>query len=107
MMPVGVTADPGSARMAPPALPPLHTGSVGFSKVERRLLLTTRGIGLGVIERIECAGVHSLEQLRNLGVDGLVDHICDGVGNLAGRNRKRALLRALTAAAALPANFSD
>lgn len=61
------------------------------------MLLATRGIGHGVIDRIECAGVHSLHQLRALGVDAMVDRICDGVGNFAWRNRKRALSRALAA----------
>jgi len=75
----------------------------GFSEDERQILLATRGIGGGVIERIECAGVHSLQQLRQLGVDAIVDRICQGTGNFAWRNRKRALLRAL-ATVATPAS---
>ena len=66
-----------------------------FTGAERHLLLTTSGIGQVVINRIECAGVGSLRQLRELGVDTIVERICDGAGNFAWRNRKRALLRAL------------
>ncbi|MDT7838581.1 hypothetical protein [Aquabacterium sp. OR-4] len=68
-----------------------------FSSEERRILLTTPGIGQGVIDRIEQAGVQSVRQLHELGIDAVVDRICDGVGNLAWRNRKRALARALAA----------
>jgi hypothetical protein len=78
-----------------------------FTAAERRLLLATPGIGHGVIERIECAGVHSLQQLRDLGVDSVVDHICEGEGNLAWRNRKRALLRALAAVGEAQPALSD
>jgi hypothetical protein len=69
--------------------------SAFFPPAERRLLLATPGISHGVIERIECAGVHSLRQLRDVGVEALVERICNGHGNLAWRNRKRPLLRAL------------
>lgn len=100
MTPAAATAGPGLILGAKPALPPPRSGSICFCAAERRLLLATRGIGEGVIDRIEGAGVHSLRQLRDLGVDGVVERICDGVGNLAWRNRKRALLRALTAVAA-------
>lgn len=67
-----------------------------FTDDERHLLLTTPGIGQGVVSRIEHAGVHTLRQLHDLGVDALVEQICDGVGNLAWRNRRRALTRALS-----------
>jgi hypothetical protein len=100
MTPAVATASPGLVQGATPALPPPRSGSICFSAAERHLLLATRGIGGGVIDRIECAGVHSLRQLRDLGVDVVVERICDGVGNLAWRNRKRALLRALAAVAA-------
>lgn len=76
---------------------------VGFSVSERRLLLGTRGISHGVINRIERIGVQSLQQLRELGVDVVVNRICDGVGNFAWRNRQRALQRALAAVAGEPA----
>lgn len=66
-----------------------------FAEVERRLLLNTPGISHGVISRIERAGVSSIRELSVLGVDAVVDQICRGVGNLAWRNRKRALSRAL------------
>jgi hypothetical protein len=66
-----------------------------FAEVERRLLLGTPGISYGVVSRIERAGVCSIRELNELGVDAVVDQICEGVGNLAWRNRKRALSRAL------------
>lgn len=72
-----------------------------FPDDERHLLLTTPGIGQGVVSRIELAGVHTLRQLHDLGVDALVEQICDGVGNLAWRNRRRALTRALSTLDAL------
>jgi len=98
-------ADNATSLQVRPAAPPMRPSTFpihpGFSNAERRVLLATRGIGQGVVERIEWAGVHSLRQLRELGVDTVVDRICDGVGNFAWRNRKRALLRALAAVAAL------
>jgi hypothetical protein len=66
-----------------------------FAAVERQLLLSTPGISYGVVSRIELAGVCSIRELNKLGVDAVVDQICEGVGNLAWRNRKRALSRAL------------
>lgn len=75
-----------------------------FTGAERHLLLTTSGIGQVVINRIESAGVGSLRQLRELGVDTIVERICDGAGNFAWRNRKRALLRALAMVDTAPAD---
>lgn len=69
----------------------------GFSEVERAVLLRTRGIGEGVIDRIESVGVHTLRQLHELGVDMVIARVCAGVGNDAWRNRRRALARALAA----------
>jgi hypothetical protein len=66
-----------------------------FVEVERQLLLGTPGISYGVVSRIERAGVCSIRELAEIGVDAVVDQICEGVGNLAWRNRKRALSRAL------------
>lgn len=93
----------GLRKAATPALAQPYVARGCFTSAERRLLLTTAGIGQGVIDRIECAGVHSLQQLRALGVDAMVERICDGVGNFAWRNRKRALLRALAAVGTAPA----
>jgi hypothetical protein len=66
-----------------------------FAEAERRLLLSTPGISHGVVSRIECAGIGSIRELNDLGVDVLVDQICQGVGNHAWRNRRRAMSRAL------------
>jgi hypothetical protein len=66
-----------------------------FSDLERHLLLSTPGISHGVVSRIEAAGVCTIRELKDRGVEALVDQICRGVGSLAWRNRKRALSRAL------------
>jgi len=66
-----------------------------FPEHERRQLLCMPGIGELVIRRLEQAGVHSLRDLRERGIDTLVEHICGLGGNPAWRNRRRALARAL------------
>lgn len=71
-----------------------------FTPDERRLLLSTPGIGPGVIQRLESAGIHSLAQIRVLGVQGTVRHVCEHLGTMAWANRRGALNRAL--ARALP-----
>lgn len=69
----------------------------GFPDHERQLLLRTPGISHGVVSRIEREGVSSLRQLFEQGIDNVVDQICKTEGNLAWRNRRRALARALAA----------
>ena len=66
-----------------------------FAPDERRLLLSTPGIGPGVIQRLESAGIHSLAQIRALGVQGTVRHVCEQLGTMAWANRRGALDRAL------------
>lgn len=70
-----------------------------FNEHERRLLLATPGLGPVVVQRLEGAGVTSLAALRQRGVDRVVDQLCQAAGNAAWRNRRRALARALAAAA--------
>ena len=66
-----------------------------FAPDERRLLLSTSGIGPGVIQRLESAGIHSLAQIRALGVQGTVRQVCEHLGTMAWANRRGALDRAL------------
>lgn len=75
------------------ALPPSRQDA--FPDHERRLLLRTPGISHGVVSRIEREGVCSLRELIERGIDTVVDQICLDDGNLAWRNRRRALARAL------------
>jgi hypothetical protein len=72
-----------------------------FAEIERQVLLSMPGISNGVVSRIEGAGVCSIRELKDRGVDAVVDQICQGVGNLAWRNRRRALSRALARLAPL------
>ena len=81
---------------------PLPLTDVRFADGERRLLLNATGLGHGVVCRLERVGIHSLQQLQDVGVDSIVDQICEGVGNMAWRNRRRALTRALAEAIGVP-----
>lgn len=70
-------------------------GVARFAPDERRLLLSTPGIGPGVIQRLESTGIHSLAQIRALGVQDTVRQVCQRLGNLAWANRRAALNKAL------------
>jgi hypothetical protein len=64
-----------------------------FPAPERRQLLGEPGIGPGVVERLERAGIHSLAQLRRMGVARAVAAICASMGSGAWANRHRPLER--------------
>jgi len=66
-----------------------------FAPSERAVLLATPGIGPGVIDRLESAGIHTFEQMRTLGVSGTVHRVCEHLGSKAWANRQRALRKAL------------
>ncbi len=66
-----------------------------FPPEERQLLLRTPGLGEVIVQRLEAEGIASLAQLRSLGTE----HVLDRVGRGAWCNRRRALARALEAAA--------
>lgn len=68
-----------------------------FAPDERAILLATPGIGPGVIQRLEEAGIHSFAQIHELGVQGAVRHVCRHLGTMAWANRQRALRKALAA----------
>lgn len=72
----------------------MRTLAVKFPPEERQLLLNTPRIGPSVVARLESMGIDSLGKLRRLGVDSVVQSICDSAGNSAWANRRRALLQA-------------
>lgn len=74
-----------------------------FPAEERALLLTMPQIGPAVVARLEAAGFHSLQMLRECGVDAAVDAVCRQLGSGAWSNRRRALRRALGRGAHDPA----
>lgn len=71
----------------------------GFPQHERRLLLATRGIGETVVHRLEAAGYASLQALREAGAQHVTEQVLAQVGAISWRNRRRAIERALEAAA--------
>jgi hypothetical protein len=68
-----------------------------FSEAERRHLLASPRLGPTVVERLEQFGIASIETLRTLGVDTVVETLCQQGHHRAWMNRKRALLRAVEA----------
>ncbi|MDE2367845.1 MAG: helix-hairpin-helix domain-containing protein [Burkholderiales bacterium] len=73
---------------------------MAFTPDERRVLCNMPGIGPGVVDRLEQAGVESLEMLRRIGADAATARVCRLLGSSAWGNRRRALERALTSARA-------
>jgi hypothetical protein len=69
-----------------------------FSTEERGVLLETNGIGPEVVRRLEEAGFHSLDHMRAIGVDRVIETMCSYVGTRAWANRRRALQRVLGSA---------
>lgn len=67
----------------------------GFDPADRARLLAMPRIGPGVLERLEAAGILSLEALRRVGVDRTVELVCHQVGRPCWANRRRSLARAL------------
>lgn len=66
-----------------------------FAPHERARLLKATGIGPGVIQRLEEAGIHSFAQIQKLGVQGTVLQVYQRLGTQALANRQRALSKAL------------
>ena len=69
--------------------------SPSFSPQERRLLLSTPGIGATVVGRLEAAGFASLRALREAGSAGVAERVQALVGQAAWLNRRRAIERAI------------
>lgn len=70
-----------------------------FSDDERRLLLRTPGIGATVVDRLEAAGFCTLHALREAGAACVAERVQVQVGHSAWKNRRRAIERAIEAAA--------
>jgi hypothetical protein len=69
--------------------------SLRFNERERRYLLASRGLGPVVVGRLEQFGIASIDTMRALGVDAVVQTLCDPSHNGAWLNRRRALLQAI------------
>lgn len=80
----------------------MNTLAAKFPPAERRLLLSTPRIGPLVVVRLESMGIACLDELRRLGVDSVVQVICEGAGNSAWAHRRSALLQALHVADCTP-----
>jgi hypothetical protein len=65
--------------------------------VDRQLLLSSPHLGPEVIDRLRAVGIYSLYDLRVIGVDRAVEMVCDALGSKVWRNRRRALIRAVSA----------
>lgn len=68
--------------------------AVRFTTAERQRLLALPRIGPRVIDSLEAAGFHSLDAMRRTGLDAVVDVVCRQQGQVAWRNRRRALAAA-------------
>ena len=66
-----------------------------FRDHDRRILLTERGIGPLVLERLQQMGLYSIDDIRVAGVETVLDRICLLLGGSGWANRKRAFQRAL------------
>ena len=67
-----------------------------FCDLERLALLRAPGLGPTVINRLEAQGLTSLDAIREMGVDRVIDLVCNAVGSPAWKNRHSALARALS-----------
>ena len=70
---------------------------MAFRPAERSLLLRTQGIGPTVVNRLEDAGIDSLERLAKLGVGCAVEIVGRQMCGSGWENRRRALERAVEA----------
>lgn len=69
--------------------------NVRFNERERRHLLASPRLGPVVVGRLEHSGIASIDAMRTLGVDAVVEALCQARHNKASLNRRRALLRAI------------
>lgn len=69
---------------------------MAFERSERCLLLSSRGIGPTVVQRLEQVGIDSLAKLRDAGVEAASEAVCSMLGSVAWGNRRRALMAALS-----------
>ncbi len=78
------------------------TDIVGFPAQERALLLTVKGVGPTVVNRLEQIGFDSLKTLAIANVDGIVEHVAAMLGTTCWKNspQARAAIAGAIAAAA-------
>jgi predicted RecB family nuclease len=75
---------------------------VGFHAQERALLLTVKGVGPTVVNRLEQIGFDTLETLAIANVDGIVEQVAAMLGTTCWKNspQARAAIAGAIAAAA-------
>ena len=61
-----------------------------FSTTERQALLSLKGVGPKVIERLEQLGFHSLADLKNSTVDDITQQAASMVGSTCWKNSPQA-----------------
>lgn len=66
-----------------------------FSPHDRKLLLSTTGVGACMVQRLEAAGFSSITQMRTLGAQHVVTTMSEFVGDDAWANRRRAIQRVI------------
>ncbi len=78
------------------------TDIVGFHAHERALLLTVKGVGPTVVNRLEQIGFDALETLAIANVDGIVEQVAAMLGTTCWKNspQARAAIAGAIAAAA-------
>jgi hypothetical protein len=69
-----------------------------FCDPERLVLLRTPGLGPTVVSRLEAQGLSSLQAMRDMGIERVVEMVCLAVGSSAWKNRHAALVKALSTA---------
>ena len=74
--------------------------NASFPSHERRLLLAAPGIGATVVGRLEAAGFASLQALRDVGAAKATEAVLLQLGQVAWKNRRRAIARAIEQVAA-------
>ena len=72
-----------------------RTTSLRFNEAERRHLLASPRLGPRVVQRLEQFGIASIETLRTVGVDSVVEALCQQGQDRAWMNRRRALRRTI------------
>lgn len=76
---------------------------MAFSAGERAVLLTVRGVGATVVDRLEQIGFDSLDALATASVDGIVKQVAAMLGTTCWKNSpqaRAAIAGAIAAAAA-------
>jgi hypothetical protein len=66
-----------------------------FSAQDRKLMLSTTGVGACMVKRLEDAGFTSIAQMHALGAQHVVMAMCEFVGDDAWANRRRAIQRVI------------